>query len=97
MGHARRTRTRSLTPEGWRLLQVFRNVDTHRYVVGIDHISCGFSRGDGQLRVRAGGRLMTIGDPNGTGKSYSWYGRPDIDFATVACVLVITMSNANAL
>jgi hypothetical protein len=88
---------RSLTPEGWRLLQVFRNVDTHRYVVGIDHISYGFSRNDGQLRVRAGGRLMTIGDPDGNGKSYSWYGLPDIDFATVNKVLAITMANSKAV
>jgi len=89
--------TRSLTADGWKLLQVFRNVDTHRYVVGIDHISYGFSRDDGQVRVRAGGRLLTIGDPDGNGKSYSWYGRPDIDFATVDRVLTTTMANARAV
>jgi hypothetical protein len=92
-----RLAARSLTPDGWKLLHMFRNIDTHRYVVGIDHISYGFSRNDGQLRVRPGGRLLTIGDPAGGSKSYSWYGMPDIEFEIVAGVLRVCMRNAREI
>jgi hypothetical protein len=84
-----------LPDAAWNLLRDFRNADTHRYVVGIDHISYGFSRDDGDVRIHGYGRLMTIGDP--TSKSYSWYGRPDIDFGTMERILRVSMSNAKAI
>jgi len=86
---------RNLPDAAWNLLRDFRNADTHRYVVGIDHISYGFSRDDGGVRIHGHGRLMTIGDV--TSKSYSWYGRPDIDFGTMERILRLSMSNAKAI
>lgn len=87
----------NLPEVAWKLLRDFRNADTHRYVVGIDHISYGFSRDDGGVRLNSNGRLMTLGDTNSKSKSYSWYGRPDIDFATVERILRACMNNAKAI
>jgi hypothetical protein len=89
---------RQNVPEiAWNLLRDFRNADTHRYVVGIDHISYGFSRDDGGVRLNRNGLLMTIGDPNSKSKSYSWYGKPEIDFVTLEGILRACMANSKAI
>ncbi|HYM60095.1 MAG TPA: hypothetical protein VEZ11_04310 [Thermoanaerobaculia bacterium] len=87
----------SIPAAAWKLLRDFRNTDTHRYVVGIDHISYGFSRDDGDVRLHRQGRLMTIGDPDCKSRSYSLYGQPDIDFATMERFLRACMTNAKAI
>jgi hypothetical protein len=87
--------TNGLTKDGWRLLTYFRNVDTHRYVVGIDHIAYEFARDDGQTRIEPGGRVFTVGSL--TGEHYSLYGRPDVSFGTMGRVLSRCSANAKAI
>jgi hypothetical protein len=89
------TAVQNMPASAWQLLRDFRNADTHRYVVGIDHISYGFSRDDGGVRIHTGGRIMSVGDPRS--KYYSWYGLPDIDFDTIERALRICMANAKAI
>ena len=84
-----------ITLEGQQLLREFRNADTHRYVVGIDHISYGFSRDDRGVRLNARGRLLTFG--NLAGKHYSMYGVPDIDYPATSALLRACLTNAKAV
>jgi hypothetical protein len=80
------------TEDGWLMLQNFRNVDTHRFVVGIDHIVYGFGPVSKDDPVRAGGRLLIMGDPDAP--KYALFAEPDLDFETVAKLLRICMHNA---
>lgn len=83
-----KTAKASLTVAGWTLLQNFRNVDTHRYVVGIDHIAYGF--GSSTPDDVPGGRLLTVG-------GYSLFGAPAIRFTTLEPLLRLTMRNAKGI
>ena len=84
-----------LTEQGWQLLQNFRNVDTHRFVVGIDHILYGFGPVSVDDPVRLGGRLLTVGDPDAP--TYALFAKPDLNFETVEKLLRICMRNAKAV
>lgn len=90
-----RVAARDLTPAGWELLERFRHIDTHRYPVGIDHISYGFSRRDGDVRLRPGGEVLILGDVEG--ESYAMYTLPDVDFETVAKLLRRLMRNSTGI
>lgn len=90
-----RLASRDLTSTGCELFERFRHVDTHRYPVGIDHISYGFSRRDGDVRLRPGGEVFVLGDVQG--ESYAMYTTPDIDFGTVAEFLRRVMRNSTAI
>jgi len=91
MGAARavvETAKASLTKEGWGLLQNFRNVDTHRRVVGIDHITQQFgSNANDEVHD---GLLLSQG-------SYALFGAPDIRFDTLGELLRRCMRNAKGI
>lgn len=91
----RRMAASGLTDAGWALLERFRNADTHRYPVGIDHISVRFGRTDGETRVLPGGRTIIFGDPDG--KAWAFYGAPEVDFGTVSELLRAGMINSKAI
>ncbi|HUP62684.1 MAG TPA: hypothetical protein VNA69_19945 [Thermoanaerobaculia bacterium] len=80
-----------LTKDGWKLLQSFRNVDTHRFVVGIDHVIYDFGPVSKDDPVR-GGYTFGFGDPNDL--TYAQFSEPDIRFDDIDKLLRLTMSNA---
>lgn len=83
------------TDDGWKLLEGFRNVDTHRFVVGIDHMIQGFGPFEKGDPVRLGGRLIVFGD--GTDQAYAAFAGPDLDFATVSFLLKACMRNSKGV
>jgi hypothetical protein len=83
-----------LTKDGWKLLQSFRNVDTHRFVVGIDHVIYDFGPVSKDDPVR-GGYTFGFGDPNDL--TWAQFAEPDIRFDDIEKLLRLTMSNAKTV
>ena len=86
----------SITHRGREILRKFRNIDVHRFPLGIDCIFYPFSRGNVEIRIdNKYGRLFTIGDQNG--ECYNFYGMPDFKFSELEPILRILGDNAKKI
>jgi len=83
-----------LTRDGWKLLQSFRNVDTHRFVVGIDHVIYDFGPVSKDDPVW-GGYTFAFGDPND--RTWAQFAEPDLRFDDMEMLLRAAMSNAKTV
>lgn len=81
------------TDDGWKLLQSFRNVDTHRFVVGIDHVIHDFGPVSKEDPLR-GGYTFGFGDPDDL--TWAHFAEPDVRFEDIEKLLRISMANAKA-
>lgn len=85
-----------ITKRGKKILRDFRNIDEHRFPLGIDCLTYPFSRGKPNFRLdERYGRLFTVGDR--TGKNYTYYGLPDIKFNELEPILKILAVNAKKI
>lgn len=86
----------TLTDQGKEILRKFRNVDEHRFPLGIDCIFYPFSKGNVEIRIDdRKGKLFTIGNPEGD--CYNFYGAPDFKFSELKPVLTILGNNAKII
>jgi len=86
----------SLTDRGKEILRSFRDVDEHRFPLGIDCIFYPFSRGNVEIRIDdRNGRLFTIGNPDGN--CYNFYGAADFKFSELKPILTILGNNAKLI
>jgi len=86
----------TLTDRGKEILRKFRDVDEHRFPLGIDCIFYPFSRGNVEIRIDdRNGRLFTIGNPEGD--CYNFYGAPDFKFTELEPILAILGNNAKII
>ena len=86
----------TLTDRGKNILRDFRNIDEHRFPLGIDCLTYPFSRGKPNFRLdERYGRLFTVGDR--TDKNYTYYGLPDIKFNELEPILKILAVNAKKI
>ncbi len=86
----------SLTDQDKEILRKFRDIDEHRFPLGIDCIYYPFSRGNVDIRIDdANGRLFTIGNPEGD--CYNFYGAPDFKFTEIEPILAILGNNAKII
>lgn len=86
----------TLTDRGKEILRSFRDVDEHRFPLGIDCILYPFSRGNVKICVDdRSGRLFTIGDPEGD--CYNSYGVPDFKFSDLKPILSILGDNTKKI
>lgn len=86
----------TLTDQGEKILRKFRDVEEHRFPLGIDCIFYPFSRGNVDIRIDdRKGRLFTIGNPEGD--CYNFYGVPDFTFSELKPILSILGNNAKII
>ncbi len=81
----------SLTKRGIKILKAFRNIETHRFPLGIDCIHYPFSRINVEIRLDDKyGSVISIG-------GYSLYGTPDISFQNMELILKTIGDNAKKI
>lgn len=85
-----------LTNQGKEILRKLRDVDEHRFPLGIDCIFYRFSRGNVEIRIDdRKGRLITIGNPEAD--CYNFYGEPDFKFSEFKPIIKILGNNAKKI
>lgn len=86
----------TLTDRGKEILRKFRDVNEHRFPLGIDCIFYPFSRGNVEIRIDdKNGRLFSIGNPEGD--CYNFHGAPDFKFSELKPILSILGNNAKII